>query len=106
MTTEVEDDEDLQLFSIQLSDITRLNGIEVQTAGISASGLVYLRGDIHPLGSYTAMAKAAAQQVPYVAVSAVEVLFPAEWLRAECMHDMDRLRAIGEAEALVRRARV
>lgn len=102
---EVEDSEDLDLISIQLSDITRRNGVEVQTAGISASGLVYLRGDIHPMGSYPAMARAAAQQVPYVAVSAVEVLFPAEWLRAECLHDMDRLRVIGEAEALVRRGR-
>lgn len=102
---EVEDSEDLDLISIQLSDITRRNGVEVQTAGISASGLVYLRGDIHPMGSYPAMARAAAQQVPYVAVSAVEVLFPAEWLRAECLHDLDRLRVIGEAEALVRRVR-
>lgn len=91
---EVEDSEDLDLISIQLSDITRRNGVEVQTAGISASGLVYLRGDIHPMGSYPAMARAAAQQVPYVAVSAVEALFPAEWLRAECMHDVDRLRVI------------
>lgn len=101
---EVEDSEDLQLFSLQLTDITRSQGVEVQTAGISASGLVYLRGDIHPLGSYTAMGRAAAQQVPYVAVTAVEVLFPSDWLRGECLHDMDRLRVIGAAEELVRRA--
>lgn len=74
-------------------------------AGISESGDVYLPGDIHPLGSASALLTAARMHVPYVAVSAVQVLFPAEWLRAECLHDMDRQRVITNMENLVRSGR-
>ena len=62
------------------------------------------RGDIHPPGSASALIAAAAQHVPYVAISAVGCFSPADWLRSECLHDMDRLRIIGNAEAIVRRA--
>lgn len=98
---EVEDSEDLHLIGVHVAGIG-----EVQTAGISASGDVYLRGDIHPLGSQKALALAQVMHIPYVAVSAVEVLFPADWLMAECLADADRVRIIGEAVALVRGARV
>lgn len=98
---EVEDSEDLHLIAVHVAG----HG-QVQTAGISESGIVYIRGDIHPLGSQKALALASVMHVPYVAVSAVEVLFPSDWLRAECLHDADRLRVIGEAEAFVRGARV
>ncbi|EJE53145.1 hypothetical protein PMI14_02219 [Acidovorax sp. CF316] len=73
-------------------------------AGVSASGLVYLRGDLHPLGSATALIKAAREHVPYAALGAVNVLFPADWLRGECLHDADRLRVIAAMERLVRGA--
>lgn len=97
---EVEDSEDLFLIGVHVAGYG-----EAQTAGISASGDVFLRGDIHPLGSYKALALAQVMHIPYVAVSAVEVLYPADWLRAECLADADRLRAIEEAEAFVRSAR-
>ena len=73
-------------------------------AGVTDSGDVYLQGDIHPLGSASALIAAAAQHVPYVAISAVRVLFPADWLRGECLHDTDRLRIIGNVEQMARRA--
>lgn len=97
---EVEDSEDLVILEIK--------GHRIQPgmhAGISASGLVYLPGDIHPLGSASALLTAAKQQVPYVAVSAVQVLFPSDWLKGECAHDLDRLRVIGNMEELVRRGK-
>ena len=99
MTMEVEETEDLNIIEIN-------GGPAPVYAGVTTSGDVYLRGDIHPLGSASALIAAAAQHVPYVAISAVQVLFPADWLRGECLHDMDRLRIIGNMEQIVRRARV
>ena len=81
----------------------RIPGQQVSWAGITVpDGHVYLQGDIHPLGSATALIKAAREHVPYVAVSAVQVLFPAEWLAAECLHDHDRLRVIANLSSFVR----
>lgn len=97
MTMDTEEIEDLNIVEIQ-------GGPGPVYAGVTNGGEVYLQGDIHPLGSASALIAAAAQHVPYVAISAVRVLFPADWLRAECLHDMDRLRIIGNAEAIVRRA--
>lgn len=97
MTMETEEAEDLNIVEIQ-------GGPGPVYAGITDGGDVYLQGDIHPLGSASALISAAAQQVPYVAISAVRVLFPADWLRGECLHDLDRLRIISNAEAIVRRA--
>ncbi len=93
---ETEDDEDVSLIEIQVK------GQKVATAGVSASGQVFLQGDIHPHGSASALVTAAVSQVPYIEVSAVEVLFPADWLRSECMGNMDRIRIINNAEAFVR----
>lgn len=93
---ETDDDEDVSLIEIQI------NGQKVASAGVSTSGQVFLRGDIHPLGSSTALMTAAVQQVPYIEVSAVEVLYPADWLRAECLAHPDLIRIINNADAFVR----
>jgi len=94
---DIEDAEDLQIVEIQ-------GGPAPVDAGVTQSGDVYLRGDLHPLGSASALLAAAAQHVPYVAITAIQVLFPADWLRGECLHDMDRLRIIDNMERLVRGA--
>jgi hypothetical protein len=73
------------------------------TVGVAReSGTLYLRGDLHPLGSATALLTAAARHVPYIAVSAVEVLYPSDWLRGECMGDLDRMRIITNLENYAR----
>jgi hypothetical protein len=64
--------------------------------------MVYVSGEIHPLGAATSLIKAAKEHVPYIAVSAVEVLYPADWLRGECLHDPDRLRIINNLERFTR----
>jgi hypothetical protein len=96
---DTEEDEDLDLMEIRAGDVP------VQWMGVSSSGLVYLQGDLHPDGSAIALLKAAKTHVPYVAVSAVRVLFPADWLAGECAHDMDRLRVIQNAVAFARGSR-
>lgn len=95
---EVEEAEDLQVMEIQ-------GGPGPVYAGVTNGGEVYLQGDIHPLGSASALITAAAQNIPYVAISAVRVLFPCDWLRSECLHDIDRLRIIGNLENLARSGR-
>lgn len=92
-----DEEEDVDLMEVRIGEN------RVSHAGIArASGNVYLQGDLHPLGSATALLAAAKNHVPYIAVSAVEVLFPVDWLRAECLHDADRLRIINNLEAFVR----
>lgn len=93
---ESDDDEDVSLIEIQVK------GQKVATAGVSASGTVFLNGEIHPMGSASALVTAAVHQVPYIEVSAVEVLYPADWLRAECLAHPDLIRIINNAEAFVR----
>lgn len=92
---DTEETEDLNIIEIQ-------GGPQPLYAGVTTGGEVFLRGDIHPLGSFAALMKAAQQHIPYVAISAVQVLFPAAWLRGECLHDSDRQRVIDNMEALVR----
>lgn len=96
MDYDVDDMEGLQLTALVV------DGVEVGTAGVSESGVVYLPGDTHCLGSATALIKAAKDHIPYVALSAVKVLFPAEWLVAEHLHDLDRLRMIDGMVKVVR----
>ena len=96
MDYDVDETEGLNLMEFQV------NGQGVQWAGVSDSGTVYLQGDIHPLGSQSALFKAYNEQIPYIAVSAVRVLFPADWLAGECLGDMDRQRIIQKACALAR----
>jgi hypothetical protein len=93
----VDDADDLDLMQICIA------GQPNTWAGITRpDGDVYLQGDLHPLGSATALIKAAKEHVPYVPVSAVQVLFPADWLRGECLHDTDRQRVITNLTAFVR----
>lgn len=92
---ETEETEDLNVIEIQ-------GGPQPLYAGVTNGGEVFLRGDLHPQGSFAALMLAAQQHVPYVAISAVQVLFPAHWLRAECLHDADRQRVIDNLENLVR----
>lgn len=80
----------------------RVGGTPVQHIGISESGVIFVRGELHPLGAHYALLKAAGQHVPYVAVSAVEVLYPGDWLRSECAGDMDRQRVITNIETYAR----
>ena len=94
---DVEEYEDMDLIEVRAGEHQ-----VVGTVGISASGTVYVAGDLHPLGSATALIRAAQDGVPYVAVSAVEVLYPAEWLRGECLHDGDRQRVIAGLERVAR----
>lgn len=92
-----ESEEDVDLFTVNAGSAVAM------TVGVARdSGTVYVRGDLHPLGSATALLTAAAQHVPYIAVSAVEVLYPSEWLRAECMGDLDRMRVITNIENFAR----
>jgi hypothetical protein len=99
MSNEFDTDESEDLDLMQLC----IPGQAVTWAGITRpGGNVYLQGDLHALGSATALIKAAKEHVPYVPVSAVQVLFPAEWLAAECLHDTDRLRVIANLSSFVR----
>jgi hypothetical protein len=89
--------EDVELHEVRAGDAPAMTiGVAQQTRHI------FIRGDLHPLGSATALLTAAAQHVPYIQLNAVNVLFPLEWLRGECQHDMDRLRIIANIEAFVR----
>jgi hypothetical protein len=92
-----ESEEDVDLTEVRAGPLA-----PAMTVGVSASGVVFIKGDIHPLGSATALLTAAAQHVPYIAVSAVEVLYPADWLRGECLGDPDRLRIIDNIESFAR----
>lgn len=94
---DVDEAEEVDLMEIRAGDQP------VGWAGITRpSGHVYLSGDLHPQGSSSAMLVARLQDVPYISVSAVRVLFPAEWLAAECLHDHDRLRVIANLVSWVR----
>ncbi|MDP4076232.1 hypothetical protein [Acidovorax sp. A1169] len=99
MDYDTDETEDLHFIELQAP------GAPTLYAGVTGSGMVYLRGDLHPLGAATALIKAAREHIPYAAISAVNVLFPADWLRGECLHDGDRLRVIDNMERMVRGAR-
>lgn len=94
---DVEDAEEVDLMEVRAGEQV------VGWVGVSRpEGHVYLGGDLHPYGSASAMLVAKLQNVPYIAVSAVRVLFPAEWLRAECMGNVDRERVIDNLVAWAR----
>lgn len=96
----VEETEGVEIHELKLA----ATGEKVGAVGITDDGHVYLNGDFHPQGSFTALLNARLANVPYVPLSAVYVLFPAEWLIAECLHDADRIRAIHEAVRVARGA--
>lgn len=92
-----ESEEEVDLLEIRAGDSPAM------TIGIGRdTGNLFLRGDLHPLGSATALITAAAQHVPYIAVSAVEVLYPSDWLRGECAGNIDRQRIITNLENYAR----
>lgn len=91
-----QDSENVVLIEVQAQ------GVKVCDAGVSDSGVVFLPGDLHPLGSFAALMQAAKANVPFISNSAVSTLYPADWLRGECLQNTDRLRIIGNMEALVR----
>lgn len=92
-----DEEEGLALFDLKVGENT------VGTYGVGEkSGDIYVSGELHPLGAYSALLQAAKEHVPYVAVSAVHVLYPLDWLRAECMHDQDRLRVFNNLEREIR----
>ena len=77
-------------------------GHPVGLAGVSESGVVYLSGELHPVGAFAALMLAAKEHVPYISTSSVNALFPVDWLRAACLHDADRLRVLGNLERFAR----
>lgn len=94
---QTEAEEDVDLTEVRAGDAPAM------TIGVGAqTGDIFVRGDLHPLGSATALLTAAAQHIPYIALSAVEVLFPLDWLKGECLHDVDRLRVLVNIESFVR----
>lgn len=94
---ETTEEEDVTLTEISIGQSPAM------TVGVGdKSGDIYVRGDLHPLGSASALLTAAALHIPYISLSAVEVLYPLDWLRAECAHDRDRLRVLTNLESLVR----
>lgn len=97
MDFDVDEAEDVDLMQIKIGEN------KVTEAGIArASGIVYLNGDIHPKGAFASLMLACKQHIPYVYTSAVSALFPSDWLRAECLHDADRLRVISNLENFIR----
>lgn len=93
----VDDAEDMDLMELQVGE-QRVGWIGITRP----DGHVFVEGELHPLGGATALIKAAKEHVPYVAVSAVKVLFPVDWLRGECLHDPDRLRVLTNLERYAR----
>lgn len=90
-------EEDVTLTGVQMGNQPAMTiGVGDQT------GTIFVKGDIHPLGSASALLTAAAQHIPYIALSAVEVLYPLDWLKGECAHDMDRQRVLFNIEQFVR----
>lgn len=76
------------------------SGVKVCLAGRSAAGSVYLQGDI--VGSPAAvLIKAVGEGVPYLLVGGDQILFSGNWIRSQCLHDVDRLRVIDNLSAIV-----
>ncbi len=97
MDFDVDETEDIDLMEIQIGKN------KVSMAGFArGSGTVYLDGDLHVQGSFPCLMIAAKEHVPYVYTSAVSAMFPADWLRGQCMHDPDRLRILNNLERFVR----
>ena len=95
---QAESEEDVELTEVRAGPLA-----PAMTIGVGdQTGDIYVRGDLHPLGSATALLTAARERVPYIALSAVEVLFPLDWLKGECAHDADRLRVLFNIESHVR----
>lgn len=73
--------------------------------GVTTGGDVFVSADLHPLGAAKALALCDVMHVPFVNYNAVTVLVPADWIKAEALHDSDRQRIIDNIESIVRNAR-
>ena len=92
----LDEGEDVELLELEH------NGHRVGLVGVSASGVVFLSGDLHVHGSADSLLVAAREQVPYISTSDGNVMFPADWLRNKCQFEPDRLQVIDKLERFVR----
>lgn len=69
---------------------------------VDARGLIFLSADLHPGGAAGAMERATLAGIPWIAKSAVEAFFPAEWLMGEAMGEPVRSSVIPALVAAVR----
>ena len=90
-----EDVEDIHMFGLR----TQLGEAPV---GVTTGGDVFVSADLHPLGAAKALALCDVMHIPFVSYNAVTVLVPADWIKAECLHDSDRQRILDNIERMVR----
>lgn len=69
-------------------------GAQFKVGYAPKSRTLYIDGELHPLGAYSAILQASKEHVPYVSLGAVSALFPEEWIKQACQHDLTRLRII------------
>lgn len=92
-----EDTEEVHVFELQVG------GQKVGLVGVApASGHVFVSGDLHPEGAFSALMRAAKEYVPYISTSSVNALFPSDWIKGQCLHDRDRLMIVDNLEKLAR----
>ena len=91
----VDDVEDIALFGLK----TQFGEAPV---GVTTGGDVFVSADLHPLGAAKALALCDVMHIPFVSYNAVTVLVPADWIKAETLHDSDRQRVLENIERLIR----
>ena len=91
--------EDIALFGLK----TQFGDAPV---GVTTGGDVFVSAELHPLGAAKALALCDVMHIPFVNYNAVTVLVPADWIKAETLHDSDRQRVIENIESLIRRGGV
>lgn len=69
---------------------------------VDSRGYIYLSADLHPGGASGAMNRATEQGIPWIALSAVQAFFPAEWLMGEAMGEPVRSSIIPAVVAAIR----
>lgn len=65
-------------------------------------GFIFLSADLHPGGAMGAMENATRDGIPWIAKSAVEAFFPAEWLIGQAMGEPIRSSIIPALVAAIR----
>lgn len=97
-----------QLTENGLEDVCEADFFELQGPtgpvpyAIDVRNQVYLSADLHPGGAPDAMSRATEAGIPWIAKSAVEAFFPAEWLVAEAMGEPVRSSIIPALVAAIR----
>lgn len=69
---------------------------------VDSRGYIFLSADLHPGGAMGAMTRATEAGIPWIAKSAVEAFFPAEWLVGEAMGEPVRSSIIPALVAAIR----